>query len=52
MKLLFETNVGAGIQTTPHAHDGVLYVVSRTKLFAFEDGIPAKEPTPQPPPAS
>jgi outer membrane protein assembly factor BamB len=52
LKLLYETNLGAGIQTTPHAHDGVLYVVTRTKLYAFEDGIPAKEAAPPAAPES
>ena len=47
LKLLFEGNLGAGVQTTPAAKDGVLYVVSRTKLYALKDGIPGK-PKPEP----
>ena len=46
MELLFEGNLGAAVYTTPVAQDGVIYVASRTKLFAFEDGIPAKKPEP------
>ena len=44
MKLLYETNMGASVYTTPVAHDGVLYIVSRTGLFAIEEGIPARKP--------
>jgi len=46
MELLFEGNLGAAVYTTPVAQDGVIYVASRTKLFALEDGIPAKQPAP------
>jgi outer membrane protein assembly factor BamB len=46
MELLFEGNLGAAVYTTPVAQDGVLYVASRTKLFAIEDGIPGKQPAP------
>ena len=42
MELLYEGNLGAAVYTTPVAQDGVIYVASRTKLFALEDGIPAK----------
>jgi len=42
MELLHETNMGAAVYTTPVAKDGVIYVASRTRLFAIEDGIPAK----------
>ena len=45
MKLLYETNMGASVYTTPVAHDGVLYIVSRTGIFAIEKGIPAKKPS-------
>jgi outer membrane protein assembly factor BamB len=41
-KLLHEVNMGAAVYTTPVAHDGTLFVVSRTKLFAIRDGIPPK----------
>ena len=39
LELLHETNMGAAVYTTPVAYDGVLYVASRTKLFAIQDGI-------------
>jgi outer membrane protein assembly factor BamB len=42
MKLLHETNMGAAVYTTPVLHDGVMYVASRTKLFAIEQTTPAK----------
>ncbi len=35
MKLLSEQNMGAAVYTTPVAHDGVLYVVARNRLFAL-----------------
>jgi outer membrane protein assembly factor BamB len=44
MELLHEVNMGAAVYTTPVAKDGVIYVASRTKLFALTDGIPAKAP--------
>ncbi|MDH3785068.1 MAG: PQQ-binding-like beta-propeller repeat protein, partial [Acidobacteriota bacterium] len=44
MELLHETNMGTAVYTTPVAKDGVIYVASRTKLFAIEGGIPAKTP--------
>ena len=46
MKLLYEGNLGAAIYTTPVAHDGVIYVASRTKLFAIKGGIAPKKPEP------
>jgi outer membrane protein assembly factor BamB len=42
MELLHEANMGAAVYTTPVAAGGVIYVASRTTLFAIEDGIPAK----------
>ena len=50
MELLHEVNMGAAVYTTPVAKDGVLYVASRTKLFALEDGI-APKPEEKPAPA-
>ena len=41
-KLIYETNMGASVYTTPIAKDGIIYVASRTKLFAIQDGIPGK----------
>ena len=43
LEVLGEINVGASVYTTPVAHDGVLYVLARNRLFAFEEGIAAKE---------
>ncbi|HIO79426.1 TPA: hypothetical protein EYG59_12670 [Candidatus Poribacteria bacterium] len=36
-KLLYEVNMGSAIYTTPVAKSGVLYIVSRNKLFAIEN---------------
>ena len=36
--LLHETNMGTAVYTTPIAKDGVIYVASRTRLFAIEEG--------------
>ncbi len=44
MKLLGEYNMGSAVYTTPVALDGTVYVATRTRLFAIEDGIPAKTP--------
>jgi len=44
MELLSETNLGNAVYTTPVVRDGVMYVASRTKLFAIQDGIPATKP--------
>ncbi len=44
MDLLHEANMGSPVYTTPVAKDGVIYVASRTKLFALADGFPAKTP--------
>jgi outer membrane protein assembly factor BamB len=33
-----EMNMGASVYTTPYAKDGVLYVLSRNRLFAIEEG--------------
>ena len=38
-ELLAEINMGAAVYTTPVAKDGVIYIASRNKLFAIEDGI-------------
>ncbi len=37
-ELLGEYNLGAAVYTTPVAHDGVLYILARNKLYAFEEG--------------
>jgi outer membrane protein assembly factor BamB len=49
MALLGEYNMGGAVYTTPVAHDGTIYVASRTKLFAIRDGIPAKPAEPKKP---
>jgi len=46
-ELIGEYNMGAAVYTTPVAYDGVLYVVSRNRLWAIEEGAspaPAKKP--------
>jgi len=35
---LGEFNMGAAVYTTPVAHDGVLYILTRNRLFALETG--------------
>ncbi len=35
MKVLAELNMGSAVYTTPIAHDGVLYIASRNRLFAI-----------------
>ena len=42
LKVLGEINVGSAVYTTPVAHDGTLFVLSRNRLFAFENGIAPK----------
>jgi len=37
-ELLFETNMGSSVYTTPIAANGVLYITNRTKLFAIAAG--------------
>jgi outer membrane protein assembly factor BamB len=36
-QVLFETNMGSAVYTTPVAKDGVLYVVTRNTLIAIEE---------------
>jgi outer membrane protein assembly factor BamB len=38
MEELAEMNLGASVYTTPYAKDGVLYILSRNRLFALEVG--------------
>jgi outer membrane protein assembly factor BamB len=45
-ELLHEVNMGAAVYTTPVVSDGVMYVVSRNKLFALEAGIEPKKAEP------
>ncbi len=41
-----EMNVGSAVYTTPVAHDGTLYILSRNRLFAIADGAGAAEEAP------
>ncbi len=38
LEVLDEMNMGNAIYTTPSARDGVLYVLTRNRLFALADG--------------
>lgn len=42
LKVLGEINMGHAVYASPAAHDGVLYVLSRKRLWALKDGIAAK----------
>ena len=39
LELLEETNLGASVYSTPVARDGVLYILTRNRLWAFKDGV-------------
>ncbi len=41
-KVLAEINLGSAVYTTPVAQDGVLYILSRTQLFALKEGAMLK----------
>jgi len=47
LEILHEVNMGSAIYTTPFARDGVLYVATRTKLFAIGAGRRPADPKPQ-----
>jgi outer membrane protein assembly factor BamB len=56
LQKIAEINMGNAVYTTPVAKDGVLYIVSRTKIFAIQKGaklapapVPAPAPAPQKP---
>jgi outer membrane protein assembly factor BamB len=56
-RLIAETNMGAAVLSTPVAKDGVLYVMSRNRLWALKSGArwtppAAAEPAPAPGSAS
>ena len=36
--MLSEQNMGAAVYTTPVAHDGTLFILSRNRLYAIEEG--------------
>jgi outer membrane protein assembly factor BamB len=41
LEVLSKVNMGSAVFSTPVARDGVLYITSRSKLFAIAEGIPA-----------
>jgi outer membrane protein assembly factor BamB len=43
LELLGKVNMGSAVFSTAVAQDGVLYIASRSKLFAIAEGIPAKK---------
>lgn len=47
-EVLFEGNLGASIMTTPVAKDGILYVMARNTLFAFQEGAKPAAEAPKP----
>jgi outer membrane protein assembly factor BamB len=54
MEVLHEVNMGSSVYTTPVAKDGVLYISTRSKLFALQEGAgkkPEKPEAPKPPPS-
>jgi outer membrane protein assembly factor BamB len=53
-EVLAEINMGDSVYTTPVARDGVLYITSRSKLWAIAEGKgkPTAKPAAQPPAAS
>jgi outer membrane protein assembly factor BamB len=48
MEVLHEVNMGSSVYTTPVAKDGVLYVGTRSKLYALQEGA-GKKPEPAKP---
>ncbi len=43
LELLGKVNMGSAVFSTAVARDGVLYIASRSKIFAIAEGIPAKK---------
>jgi outer membrane protein assembly factor BamB len=43
LEVVSKVNMGSAVFSTAVAQDGVLYIASRSKLFAIADGIPAKK---------
>ena len=41
-KVLGEINMGNAVYTTPVAKDGVLYIATRSRLFALKNGVKSK----------
>lgn len=48
-KVLGEINMGAAVYTAPVAQDGVLYVMTRNRLFALKEGAMMKKKEPEKP---
>ena len=49
LEVVSKVNLGSAVFSTAVARDGVLYITSRSKLFAIAEGIPAHPPAhPQP----
>jgi outer membrane protein assembly factor BamB len=46
-ELLYEVNMGSSVYTTPVAKDGVLYISTRSKLYALQEGA-GKKPEAKP----
>jgi outer membrane protein assembly factor BamB len=49
-QVLQEVNMGSSVYTTPVAQDGVLYIATRSKLFAIQEGTGKKPEAPKPAP--
>ena len=45
MQVLGNYNMGVSVYTTPMAKDGVLYILSRNRLFALKQGATGKPAT-------
>jgi outer membrane protein assembly factor BamB len=43
LEVVSKVNMGSAVFSTAVAQDGVVYIASRSKLFAIADGIPAKK---------
>ncbi|HVT58457.1 MAG TPA: PQQ-binding-like beta-propeller repeat protein [Thermoanaerobaculia bacterium] len=52
LEVLSKINLGSAVFSTPVARDGVLYVTSRSKLFAIAEGIPEHKAAASADPAS
>jgi outer membrane protein assembly factor BamB len=46
-EVLGTLNLGVSIYSTPVAHDGVLYILARNRLFALQQGVTGKPATPR-----
>lgn len=47
-EVLHEVNMGSSVYSTPVARDGVLYVMTRSKLWALQEGATTKPEPPAP----